>query len=78
MFGTKDKSAKEEEKHRKPQAIPDMVQKYLISDCKLPAHLAPIFKAAMHKKADEEHAFQIRIFDESEALARKVTIVDYA
>ena len=77
MFGNKNKSSKEDEKLRKPQTVPEPVQKYLINEMKLPSHLAPLFKAAMGKKTSGEDAYSIRIFDESEADARKVKVNDY-
>lgn len=76
MFWQK-KSGKEEEKRRKPQMIPGLVQKYLIADCKLPPDMAQILKAVARKSTIGETAFDIRVFDESDALARKVQVNDY-
>ncbi len=73
MFGKK--SAKDEAKLRKPQLIPEPVQKYLVNEQKLPAHLASLLKAVLRKSA--ENTFDIRIFDESDAMARKITVLDY-
>jgi hypothetical protein len=78
MIWGKKKSDKEEEKLRKPQAIPELVQKHLVAQCKLPAHLAPLLKAVIRKSGAGETASDIRVFDESEALARKVQVNDYA
>ena len=71
------KSAKEEEKLRKPQAIPGLVQKNLVAEWKLPPDLVPLLKAVIRKSANGETASDIRVFDESEALARKVQVNDY-
>ena len=76
MFWGK-KSAKEEEKRRKPQAIPGLVQKYLVAEWKLSPDLALLLKAVVRKSATRETAFDIRVFDESEALAKKVQVNDY-
>jgi hypothetical protein len=77
MFWGKKKSDKEEEKLRKPQAIPELVQKHLVAEWKLPPYLAQLLKAVIRKSATGETAFDIRVFDESEALARKVQVNDY-
>jgi hypothetical protein len=77
MFWGKNKSAKEEEKLRKPQAIPSLVQKHLVAEWKLPPDLAPLLKAVVRKRATGETVFDIRVFDESEALAKKVQVNDY-
>jgi len=77
MFWGKKKSAKEEEKLRKPQAVPGLVKEHLVVEWKLPLDLAPLLKAVVRKRATGETAFDIRVFDESEALARKVQVNDY-
>lgn len=77
MLWGKKKSAKEEEKLRKPQAVPGLVQKHLVAEWKLAPDLAPLLKAVIRKSATRETAFDIRVFDESEALARKVQVNDY-
>jgi len=75
IFGKK--SSKEDEKLRKPQGIPGLVQKYLVAEYKLPGELAPLLKAVVHKSAEGESSFDIRIYDDSEAEARKVKVNDY-
>jgi len=76
MFGRK-KQTKKEEKLRKPQAIPGLVQKYLVDEGKLPTHLVPLLKSVVRENGSREQAFDIRIFDESEALAKNVNVNDY-
>jgi len=76
MFWGK-KSAKQEEKLRKPQAIPGLVQKHLVAEWKLSPDLVPLLKAVVRKSATGEAVFDIRVFDESEALAKKVQINEY-
>ncbi len=77
MFWRK-KSSEEAEKLPKPQAIPIMVQKYLAAECKMVPDLAQLLKAVVHKSATQETAFDIRVFDESDALAKKVEVKGFA
>ena len=76
MFPSK-KSAKKEEKFLKPGAIPGLVQKHLVAERKMEPDLVPLLKAVVRKSTTEETAFNIRVFDESEALAKKVQVKDY-
>jgi hypothetical protein len=76
MFWSK-KSAKEEEKLRGPQMIPELVQKHLVAERKMNPDLVKLLKAVVRKGANGEKAFNIRVFDESEALAKKVEVKDY-
>jgi hypothetical protein len=76
MFWGK-KSAKEEEKLRGPGVIPGLVEKHLLTERKMDPNLAKILKSVVRKSATEEKAFNIRVFDESEALAKKVEVKDY-
>jgi hypothetical protein len=71
------KSVKKEEKLRGPQAIPELVQKYLVAEKQMDPDLANILKAVMRKSANQEGPLNIRVFDESEALAKKVKIENY-
>ena len=79
MFWGK-KSGKEEtkkvEKLPGPKAIPGLVQKHLTAERKMDADLVQLLKAVVRKSASGETAFNIRVFDESEALAKKVTVKD--
>jgi hypothetical protein len=79
MFWNK-KSVNEEPKKEKlpgPQAIPGLVQKHLVAEWKMDPDLVKLFKTVVRKNPDAEKAFNIRIFDESEALAKKVQVQDY-
>jgi hypothetical protein len=76
MFWDK-KSAKEEEKLRGPGMIPGFVQKHLVAERKMDPDLVKLLKALVRKGAIGETAFNIRVFDESEALAKKVQVKDY-
>jgi hypothetical protein len=76
MFKHK-KSAKGEEKLRGPQAIPALVQGYLVAERKMDPDLVQLLKAVVRKSTSKETASDIRVFDESEALAKKVPVKDY-
>jgi hypothetical protein len=79
MFWNK-KSVNGESKKEKlpgPQAIPDPVQKCLVAEWKMDPDLVKLLKTVVRKNPDAEKAFNIRIFDESEALAKKVQVDDY-
>ena len=76
IFGKK--SVKDEVKLKKPQAIPEPVQKYIAAEYKLPAELAALLKAVLRKNTTVENTFDIRIFDESDAMARKTNVNDYS
>jgi len=77
MFGRR-KSEKEEEKRLSgPKGIPGLVQNYLVAEKKMDAGLVKLLKAVVDKSATGEKAYNIRIFDESDALANKVQVKDY-
>jgi len=65
------------EKLPKPQTIPTLVQKHLISEWKVGPELAKLLKAVLRENSNGEKTFHIRIFDESEASARKVQVRNY-
>jgi hypothetical protein len=71
------KSTSNEEKMRKPQTIPEPVQKYMVSEFKLPADLVALLKAVLRKSPTAENTFDIRVYDESDSVARKVLVKDY-
>jgi hypothetical protein len=75
MFWSK-KSAKEEGKLSGPKAIPGPVLNYLVAERKMDPDLVKLFKA-VESKSTTEAAFNIRVFDDSEAIARKVQVKDY-
>jgi hypothetical protein len=82
MFGIKknEKSVALKEKVEKlpgPRLIPEPVQEYLISAHRLDPDLAKIFKTVMRRNHKSEREFDIRVFDESTCLAKKVVIKDY-
>ncbi|MBI4267083.1 MAG: hypothetical protein HY668_01795 [Chloroflexi bacterium] len=66
-----------EEKLPGPKAIPGPVQKHLINERKMNPDAVNLLKAVVRKSPKGERAFAIRIFDESEAGARKVPVKSY-
>ena len=78
MFWEK-KSAKEEGKKEKlsgPKLISELVQNYLVAERKMDPDLAK-FLMAVEQKSKTGAAINIRVFDDSEAIAKKVKIKDY-
>ncbi|MDH5406871.1 MAG: hypothetical protein OEX80_10070 [Candidatus Aminicenantes bacterium] len=71
------KHKEKEEKLPAPREIPGLVQKHLIAERKMDPDLARILKAVVCHSPKEEKAFNIRIFDESEAGAKKIQVKDY-
>ena len=75
------KSAKEEEKKGKlsaPREIPGPVQNYLVAERKMDPDLVKLLKAVIRKSETGEALLDIRVFDNSEAMAKKVQVKDYA
>ena len=80
MFWGK-KSVKEEEKKEKlsgPREIPGPVQNYLVAERKMDPDLVKLLMAVIRKSETGEAPLNIRVFDNSEAMAKKVQVKDYA
>jgi hypothetical protein len=75
MFWGK-KSSKEEGKLSGPKEIPGLVQNYLVAETKMDPTLARLLRA-VERKSTTGATFNIRVFDNSEAIAKKVEINDY-
>jgi hypothetical protein len=77
MFGNNNKD--KVEKLAGPSVISGLVQKYLIEEKKLAPNLAQLLKSVVKKDNSNGYkkAFHIRIFDEDDAVARKIHIKDY-
>ncbi len=71
------KKSTKEEKLRGPQEIPELVQNHLVAERKMSADLVKLLKAVVRNNPTEETGFNIRVFDDSEALAKKVQVKDY-
>ncbi|MBI2868865.1 MAG: hypothetical protein HYX96_03450 [Chloroflexi bacterium] len=74
MFGKK-KTAETVEKLPGPGAIPNFIQRSLVTDYKMDAELAALLKSVVFRSGN--NGTGIRIFDESEALAKKVAVKDF-
>jgi hypothetical protein len=77
MFWNKKPAKEETEKLSGPRPIPKFVQSYLVSKTKMDLSLAEILKAVTRKRTNGGVAFDIRVFDDSEALAAKIQVKDY-
>ena len=75
MFWSK-KSAKEEGKLSGPKEIPGPVQNYLVAERKMDPDLVKLLKS-VQRKSTTGATFNIRVFDNSEAIAKKVQVKDY-
>jgi hypothetical protein len=75
MFWSK-KSAKEEGKLSGPKEIPGPVKTYLVAERKMDPDLVKLLKA-VERKNTTGAGFNIRVFDNSEAIAMKVQVKDY-
>lgn len=80
MFWSK-KSVQEDVKQEKlagPRALTELVQKHLTAETGMDPVLAGLLKAVVQKGANQETGLQIRVFDESEAQAKKIQVKDYS
>jgi hypothetical protein len=59
-----------------PQNVPGIVQQYLIKEKKVEPDFAPLFKAVT--RSNGNGAISIRIYDESDAAARKLIVKNYS
>jgi len=76
MFWKK-KPAEEAEKLLGPKEIPELVGEHLVAEMKMDPDLVRILKAVVRKSPKGEKAFDVRVFDEDEAIVKKVTVKDY-
>ena len=76
MFWGK-KSAKEEGKLSGPKEIPVPLQNYLVAEKKIDPDLVKLLRAVQRKNTDGT-TYDFRIFDHSEAIAKKVEVADYS
>ena len=74
MFWGK-KTAKEKRKLLGRKEIPEVVQKFLVTEKKMDPDLVKLLRAVERKNTTSMTS--IRIFDESEAMAKKVEVKDY-
>ena len=74
---TEEPSKAKVEKLPGPKGIPELVGRHLIADMKMDPDLVGILKAVVRKSPKGEKAFDVRVFDESEAAVKKVTVNNY-
>jgi hypothetical protein len=67
---------KDEGAEKGPQNVPGIVQQYLINDKQVDPDFAPLLKAVVHRDGEAGHL--IRLYDESDAAARKVMVQNYS
>lgn len=75
------KTEKGEEKKEKlagPEEIPGPVQNYLVAEKKIDPDIVKLLKAVLRKSEAGEDVFNIRIFDNSEAIAKKKQVKNYS
>jgi hypothetical protein len=77
MFWGKKSAKEEEQKLSGPKNIPGLVQNYLVTERKMDPDFVKLLQALVCKSTTGEKVVNIRIFDESEALAKKVPVKDY-
>lgn len=61
----------------KPEELPNVIQNYLVSEKKIGANIASLLRMVRLKDETEDELFHIRIFDNSEALAKEIQVQNY-
>jgi hypothetical protein len=74
-FWKKSNGDSEVEKLSGPRVLPGIVQQYLIKEMKVEADFAPLLKSVARKNGGS--GFNIRIYDESDAMARKIEVKNF-
>lgn len=81
MFWTKifwnKKNTEKKVKLSKPEELQGVIQNYLVTEKKIDANIASLLKMVKVKDGAGEDFFHIRIFDNSEALAKEVEVQSY-
>jgi len=77
MFWKRKETKEREVKLPGPKGIPELAGRYMVAERKMDPDLVKLLKAVVRKSAIGETAFDIRVFDESEGLAKKVQVKDY-
>jgi hypothetical protein len=76
-FWGKKSGEEKKEKLAGPRDIPGPVQNYLVAERKMDPDLVKLLKAVIRKGETGEAPLNIRVFDNSEAIAKKVKVEDY-
>jgi hypothetical protein len=77
MFWKRKETKQREVKLPGPKGIPELAGRYMVAERKMDPDLVKLLKAVVRKDAIGETAFDIRVFDDSEAIAKKVQVKDY-
>ncbi len=77
MFWRKKSEKEEIRRLLGPKEIPGVVQNFLVTEEKMDAGIVKLLKAVVDGSAPGGKGNNIRIFDESEALAKKVQVKNY-
>jgi len=78
MFWNKKPGKDETEKLSGPRPIPKLVQNYLVSKSNMDPNFVELLNAVVRKKPNGGAAFDIRVFDDSEASVKQVQVKDYS
>lgn len=78
MFGIKVTTEKKVEKLSGPGPVPGLVKEHLVSREKKDAEWVDLLRAVVRRSPQGEMAFDFRVFDQSDAGARKIEVRDYA
>lgn len=77
LWGKKKTEDERKERLSGPREIPWIVQNYLVTEKKMDPEIAKLLKALVYKSSSGEKVNNIRIFDEADAVAKKVLVKDY-
>jgi hypothetical protein len=77
MFWNKKPAKDETEKLSGPRPIPRLVQNYLVSQTKMDPNFVELLTAVIRKRPNGATASDIRVFDDSEAMVKKMQVKDY-
>jgi len=76
MFWKKKSANEDNITESKPKEVPSIVQNYMVASLKVDKDYTPLFKSVTRKNGGA--SYNIRIYDESDALARGVTVANYS
>lgn len=71
------KSIEKKAKFSKPEELSSVIHNYLVAEKKIDANIASFLKMVKIRDEKEEDLYYIRIFDNSEALAKEIQVQNY-
>lgn len=77
LWGKKKTGDEKKERLSGPREIPVIIQNYLITEKKMDPDLVKLLKALIYKSSSDEKVNSIHIFDEADAVAKKINVKDY-